>query len=235
MFIDKDNNPTILEFGSRPTFWGGGPTRFVLTKSGTLYCLKYIPEIFNMFPTGNIDKIVKKNRENCKVLEKGINTEKILAYIEEALGLSKSGFDGVIDIPQSYGKSNGCDGSHNSIEIMDEFRTKGHMLFAILLSIVPSVVLNGSGATKKNYKDLDPVELNKFNKYAECSILFINLLKLLYKECKNEESMTCILGLFPRSSSDIVRFSPVRFFLDGDNLLSGIEDIKKYSVSKEEK
>lgn len=233
MFVDKDNNYTILEYSSRICF-GSGVTRYVLTRSGTFYRLKNIPEIFNLFPTGNIDKIVKKNRKNCTVLETGINTNKILAYIEDALNLSKPGFEGVLDIPQSYGNSNGCDGSHNSIEILNEFRTKGHMLFAIILSIVPSIVLNGTGKIK-SYKDLDAVELNKYNKYAACSILFINLLKLLYIECINEESRTCILNLFPGSTSAKISFNPIKFFEDGNKLLSEIEDIKEYSTSKEEK
>lgn len=233
MFVDKDNNYTILEYSSRICF-GYGVTRYVLTRSGTFYRLKNIPEIYNMFSTGNIDKIVKKNHKNCTTLETGIDTKKILAYIEEALNLNKPGFEGVIDIPQSYGKSNGCDGSHNSIEILNEFRTKGHMLFAIILSLVPHIVLNGTGRIK-SYKDLDAVELNKCNKYAACSILFINLLKLLYIECKNKESRDCILELFPGSTSAKINFNPIEFFEDGDKLLSEIEDIKEYSISKEEK
>ena len=232
MFFDKDGNNTVLEFGSKPTY-AGRAHRFVLTKGGTLYKIYYGDVLGHLFPSGNIDELAQDD-DSVKVLEEGINTDIIIDYVNEALHFGKSGCDGYITIPQSFSMNNGCDGSWDSIEILDQFRTKGHLLFAFLLGQVPTTVINRPDV-ETAWNNLHGEENDyKLKGLLECSCLFINVLKLLYNECKHEETKKSILVRFPRSHNNI-NFDVEGFFNDGNTLLETAYDMRKYVVDNRNK
>ena len=223
MFIDKSGENTILEFGLVPTYMNKITWRIVLTKDGDLY-LVFLGSLTKPFPTGNLNDIIESSPDKIEVLETGINIDKLLSYVVNTLNVNKRGKEGMVTLPQSFGMHNGADGSWDSIEILDEFRTKGHMLFAQLLSTVPCVIIDHPERYKKYEDTCDKV----LDGYMECSLLFINVLKLLYIECKNEKAKARIRRLFPYRQNHPC-FDVESFFNDGDKLLSTINDIRSYT------
>jgi len=234
MFIDKsgeNGENTVLEFGGIPTYMNKKAWRIVLTKDGNLYLvdINRLNRIINLYPTGYLDDIIKSTPDRIETLETGINVDNLLSYVVNTLNVNKFGIKGMITIPQSFGMSNGFDGSWDSIEILDEFRTKGHMLFALLLSTIPTAIIDHP-ERYEGYKDLNNTVLNG---YTACSLLFINMLKLLYVECKNEKAKAYIRRLFPYRQNK-PSFDEESFFNDGNKLLSEIIDIANYTkITKE--
>ena len=229
MFIDKsgeNGENTVLEFGGIPTYMNRKAWRIVLTKDGNLYLvdINRLNRIINLYPTGYLDDIIKSTPDRIETLETGINVDNLLSYVAKALNVNKNGKEGMVILPQSFGMSNGCDGSWDSIEILDEFRTKGHMLFAQLLSMVPCAIIDHPESYERYENLCDKV----MNGYMECSLLFINVLKLLYVECKNERAKAYIRRLFPYRQNQ-PSFDVEYFFNDGDKLLSTINDIINYT------
>ena len=229
MFIDRsgeNGENTVLEFGGIPTYMNKKAWRIVLTKDGNLYLvyINRLNRIINLYPTGYLDDIIKSTPDKIETLETGINVDNLLSYVVKALNINKHNEDGMIMIPQSFGMSNGCDGSWDSIEILDEFRTKGHMLFTLLLSKVPTAIIDHP----ERYKECKDTNSTILNGYTACSLLFINVLKLLYVECKNEKAKAYIRRLFPYRQNK-PSFDEEAFFNDGNKILSEIIDIANYT------
>lgn len=224
MFLDKNGENTVLEFGSIPTYINKKAWRIVLTKDGILY-LVYLNRLnhTSLYPTGKLDDIIKSAPDRVEVLETGINIDNLLSYVIDTLNVNKRNKDGMITIPQSFGMSNGYDGSWDSIEVLDEFRTKGHMLFPLLLSKIPTAIIDHP--ERYEGKDLSDTISNG---YTACSLLFINVLKLLYVECRNERAKARIRILFPYRQNQ-PSFDEEAFFNDGNKLLSRINDIANYT------
>ena len=176
-FTDNSGFNPVLCICSH-TLMGGTTQTFTLTSTGKIY-YGYCP-YFDYFPhEDNIEEFAKKYPDAIHVLE-DIDISPITDYLSTLLKIDEEGYHKEINLQQSFGLHNGCDGSILTIEIFGIFRTIGHFL-QCYLGEVPLAYIEGGKADKQ---------------LVEWFCILLNTFRLIYKQCSIKKIRKYLLKFF---------------------------------------
>lgn len=202
MFVDKDNN-TLLEFGGFPysTRYQANAYRFVLTQNGTLYMFENIPELYESFHVGNVDKLFLNNPNNAKILETKLNVSIILKYLEG----NNYVYNSLIDLQNLPNKVVPSDGMWNSVEIFGSFKMNCPALNSVCFQTLSDLL---------RFPEWEAIisntsKLKQTTIYLNGCLVILNLYKVLHDACNNAKTKEIIKRLIPRGNHN---FDKEKFF-----------------------
>ena len=215
MYLDKNGDNTLFEYGWVSSYVASSK-RIVLTQTGDLYLIKNDKARYKKYPVGNLEDIDSDH----KIFLENIDVTNIFQYITD---LAKDWFM----LPQFIGDDNGCDGTYDSIEILDYFRIKGHMLFGELDIVRTNLIKNPTFYEKFKEESLKD---QKVNGLVSIDIIVLNIFKIIFNNCKNTENKLKIKAMIDKTRHYGFEFDFKKFFDEKDTLLKDKYNYQNYKV-----
>ena len=211
MFIDSNGERTILEIGGAPysTKSMSHSYRYVLTKKGTFYKVKELPELSECFPIGNVDELAKNNPENVEVIETNVDVSKVVNYLKHTPSI----YDSLNRIKTYPKKIVPSDGVTNTVEILDNFNMSCNAMVVVMLRFFRDVINHPEYQDKAQESDLEQV-----NVYLDCCFTYLNLYKILYDACASSHAKERIKTLLRPDNFDTEKFFKSKGFITKSNL-----------------